>query len=312
MSSVMPPIPTTGVVRDLRVVEVRAPDINLVFDPSGHIQVTDIAPPIPLMGVSGSGFLQSRLFPKGVAGTIAAGKFAYEYRIDMSRFIAPLPPAPAIHTLSLDFGPVVELNFDGSGPAGVFVTTQGAIGSIRPSRVTLAGNRLTIEFEPSGVPAGAGSAAPGESSFFIGLVSDHPARDVTAELSDRAATGMSAGTAPSGMTPAGTGPSAAETAGTSPAGTGPTGTDAAGTGPMGTGTVPAGTGPMGTGTGPAGTGPMGTGTGPAGTDPAGTGTAGAHVVRVPARAPAFPGAASASGIAAGDPESADYEGSPAD
>lgn len=293
------PLIPTGVVRDLRIVEVRAPDINFVFDPSGHIQVTDIAPPIPLMGVSGSGFLQSRLFPKGVAGTVAAGKFAYEYRIDMSRFVAPALQVVAIHALSLDFGPVVELNFDGSGPAGVFVTTEGAIGSVRPSKVSLAGDRLTIMFEPSGVPAGAGSAAPGKSSFFIGLVSDHPPRDVTAELSDLAATGMPAGMTPAGMeTPAtgsagmsaGTGPtgtaSATGTAGMSAAGTGPTGTDAAGTG------LSVGTGPMGTGTG--------------------TGTADPHVVRVSARAPAFPGAASASGMEAGDSESADYEGSPAD
>jgi hypothetical protein len=49
-----------------------------VFDPSGTVVVSDIAPPINLLtGVTGSGFLQSRLWPQGVAGTIGAGRFAY-------------------------------------------------------------------------------------------------------------------------------------------------------------------------------------------------------------------------------------------
>jgi hypothetical protein len=170
---------------NLRTVDVRAPDINFVFNPSGTIVVDDIGPPINLVtGVTGSGFLQSRLFPQGVAGTIAAGKFGYEYRVDLTQVGGPLP-ASAIRTLSLDFGPVARLNYDGTGGSDFFVTTQGGLGTIHPASVTQAADRVTIDFGAPGVQAGSVPGG-GQTSFFMGLVSDHPPRDVTAVLTDAA------------------------------------------------------------------------------------------------------------------------------
>ncbi|MFF3623186.1 M64 family metallopeptidase [Streptomyces sp. NPDC002467] len=167
-----------------RVVEVRAPDINYVFDPSGTVVVNDIAPAIQLAGTTGSGFLQSRLFPRGVAGTVGAGKYPYEYRVSMTEVSGPLP-ASAVRTLSLDFGPIARLNFDGTGGSDVYVITQGGLGTVRPVSVTQKGDRLTMDFGTPGVPAGSGPGG-GQTSFFIGLASDYPPRDTTAQITDGA------------------------------------------------------------------------------------------------------------------------------
>ncbi|MFF0431560.1 M64 family metallopeptidase [Streptomyces sp. NPDC004327] len=167
-----------------RVVEVRAPDINYVFDPSGTVVVNDIAPAIQLAGTTGSGFLQSRLFPRGVAGTVGAGKYPYEYRVSMTEVSGPLP-ASAVRTLSLDFGPLTRLAFDGTGGSDCYVVTQGGLGTVRPASVTQRGDRLTIDFGIPGVPAGNGPGS-GQTSFFIGFASDYPPRDTTAQITDGA------------------------------------------------------------------------------------------------------------------------------
>lgn len=166
-------------------VEVRAPDINRIFDPTGVLVVIeDLAPPIQLAGTTGEGFLQSRLTPPGVAGTIGAGKFPYEYRVDMTSVSGPLP-ASAVRTLSLDFGPITPLNYNGAGPSDVFVITQGALGNVRPASITQWKNRLTIDFGIPGVAAGS-NPDEGRTSFFMGISSDHPPRDTTAQITDGA------------------------------------------------------------------------------------------------------------------------------
>ncbi|KUJ69079.1 hypothetical protein ACZ90_14660 [Streptomyces albus subsp. albus] len=168
-----------------RTVDVSAPDINGIFDPSGSVVVQDVASSINLdTGAAGSGFLQSRLFPRGVAGTVGAGRFAYLYRVDMRSVSGPLPTS-AIRTLSLDVGPLARLNYDGSGGSEVFVVARGGLGTVRPVSIAQRSDRLTVDFGPQGVPAGA-TPGNGQTSFFLGFASDHPPRDVVAGLTDGA------------------------------------------------------------------------------------------------------------------------------
>ncbi len=61
----------------LNVVNTSAPQVNYVFSTDGSVTVTDMASPL-LNG----GFLQSRIF-QGEAGSPAAGKWVYEYRLDL-------------------------------------------------------------------------------------------------------------------------------------------------------------------------------------------------------------------------------------
>ncbi|MEU3690412.1 M64 family metallopeptidase [Streptomyces narbonensis] len=162
----------------LRAVDVTSTIIECVFDPSGAAVPNDIAPAIQIAGATGSGSLQSRLYPRGVAGSAGAGKYPYEYRVDMTPVSGPLP-ASAVRTLSLDFGPVSRVDYDGTGGSDLFVIAQGGPGTVRPVSVTQRGNRLTIDFGTPGVAAG-------NSGFFLGLTSDHPPRDTTARITDGA------------------------------------------------------------------------------------------------------------------------------
>ncbi|MEV4431102.1 M64 family metallopeptidase [Streptomyces sp. R-07] len=163
---------------NLRAADVTSTIIECVFAPSGAPVPNDIAPAIQIAGATGSGSLQSRLYPHGVAGSVGAGRYPYEYRVDMTPVSGPLPAA-AVRTLSLDFGPVSRINYDGTGGSDLFVITQGGPGTVRPTSVTQRENRLTIAFGAPGVAAG-------NSSFTIGLTSDHPPRDTTAQVTDGA------------------------------------------------------------------------------------------------------------------------------
>jgi hypothetical protein len=163
---------TTALAR----VDVSAPEVNFVFDPDGTITVSDIGPPLTPNGASGAGFLQSRLYPQAPAGTPAAGLYPYEYRVALDGASGGGAGA-CVRSLSLDFGPVRSLDYNGSGTVEqVFTTTQGGLGSVRPSAAELAGDRLTFTFDPP--------VCPGATSYFFGLASEHPPRDVTAEIRD--------------------------------------------------------------------------------------------------------------------------------
>ena len=65
----------------LRVVNVSAPAINCVFNPSCTVSVKDTSDNIP-MSTGGTGFLQSRTFV-GAPGAPAPWANVYEYRIDL-------------------------------------------------------------------------------------------------------------------------------------------------------------------------------------------------------------------------------------
>jgi hypothetical protein len=170
----------TAAAAPLTVVNVAAPAINCKFDPSCKIVVTDSVANFTLPGSSGNAFLQSRTWPKGKPGTVGAGRFAYEYRLDLTQ-LTGLTALPCVTQLKLTFGPVVSLDYDGNGTTEqVFVTTAGGLGSVRPSAVDKAGNVVTFNFNP---PVCAGSSpGHGQTSYFFGLASAQTDRPVTATV----------------------------------------------------------------------------------------------------------------------------------
>lgn len=167
---------------NLTVVTVGAPAINCIFDADCTITVDDSSDDVVLNGMSGSGFLQTRTFPVGEAGTPGAGLYAYQYRIDLSQ-MAGITFLAGVKELSLDFGPVSSLDYNGDGsPDDVYVVTSGGLGSVAPSAVEQSSNRITFKFNPSISPGSA--PGNGQSSFFFGLTSTFPAQPVEARIVD--------------------------------------------------------------------------------------------------------------------------------
>ena len=156
----------------LRIVNVGAPAVNCVFAPSCTVTVTDFAD-----SVFGAGFLQSRTY-RAQPGSPAEGLWVYEYRIDL-RAAGP----GMVNEMAIDFGPVVSmLDYDGNGRPGdqVFVVVSGGLGSVGPFSAIQTGRVIHFRFNPS--VHGAGAAAAGQSTYFFGLVSAAPPREMRARL----------------------------------------------------------------------------------------------------------------------------------
>ena len=170
---------STSCITPLKVVNVGAPVINCVFDPSCTVTVSDTTDTIPIPA-GGTNFLQSRTFV-GSPGSPANSLYAHEYRIDLRNAIG-ITYIPCISSMTIEFGPVVStLDYDGDGVVDqVYVVTSGGLGSIGLASVEKDGNNITFNFSPS-VCAG-GSPGTGQSTFFFGLVSTQSPRNVTATV----------------------------------------------------------------------------------------------------------------------------------
>ena len=163
----------------LKVVNVSAPAINCVFNPTCTVTVNDTSDNIA-MSTGGTGFLQSRTY-MGAPGSPASGLYAYEYRIDLRNAVGAVAIS-CIDWMTIDFGPVVgTLNYGGDArPDQVFVVTGGGIGTIGIASATQTGS--SIKFKFTAPVCEGGSPGKGDSSFFWGLVSRTPAKFVTAKL----------------------------------------------------------------------------------------------------------------------------------
>jgi hypothetical protein len=172
--AIAPPIPNA-----LKVVDVNATSLACLFAPQCTVAVTDTTGDIPMPpGVSGTGRLQSRTFA-GAPGTPGTGKTAYEYRVDLSQAVST-GEAPCVTDLTVDFGPVTQLDYGGGQPADVLVVNQGGLGTVGLFDTVKIGNRVTFTFNQ---PICAGAAAGrGLSSFFIGASSTTAPKDVTANV----------------------------------------------------------------------------------------------------------------------------------
>lgn len=172
----------TACASPLKVVNVNAPAINCVFNPTCKVTVTDTTAPIPLP-TGGTNFLQSRTFT-GSPGAPANGLTAYEYRVDLRNAMG-ITHIPCVSSLAVDFGPAVaNLDYNGDGATGdqVYVVTGGGLGTVGLASASQLGRVVTFNFsEP--VCAG-GHPGAGQSSFFFGLVSAQPPRPVTAKVQE--------------------------------------------------------------------------------------------------------------------------------
>lgn len=159
----------------ISIVDTSAPAVNYVFSPTGIVYPTDMGSPL-LNG----GNMQSRYF-KGQPGSPAAGKWVYEYRLDLTNSVGILSVRYA-SGMNFDFGPVLayDYNFDSVASDNLYNITSGGLGTIRVSSAGQLFGRLYVTFA-SDVYGGA-HAGEGQSTYFWGLVSDYPPRVVTATV----------------------------------------------------------------------------------------------------------------------------------
>lgn len=156
-----------------------APDINCVFETDCTVVVTDSVGTIPLPNATGTARLQSRTFA-GMAGAPAAGKTAYEYRVDLTQATA-IGDVACVTALHVDFGPVTKLQYNKLGPLDdVFVVTKGGLGTIGLASAEQNHNIITFTF--SQPVCAADTSGPGRTTFFFGLASIHPPKAVVAKI----------------------------------------------------------------------------------------------------------------------------------
>jgi len=173
--------PVASQAAPLKLVNVGAPAINCVFTVASPctIGVTDTTSDVPLSD-GATGLLQSRTFA-GKTGSPAEGLFAYEYRLNLTNAVGTVNLA-CIDWLTISFGPVVNgLDFDrDQKPDHVFVIISGGVGTIGLASAVQTAD--TIKFKFSKPVCEAGAPGKGDSTFFWGLVSKSPPRNVTAIL----------------------------------------------------------------------------------------------------------------------------------
>ncbi|HEY7665399.1 MAG TPA: hypothetical protein VH934_19960 [Xanthobacteraceae bacterium] len=154
--------------QSLAVVEVGAPAVNCVFDPTCTVTVTDTVGfiPLPYLAAPKTAFLQSRTFT-GAAGTPGAGKTGYIYRISLTQAGGT---ADCLGGLVLNFGPVAKLPYKNNQPADVFIVTTGGLGTISLKSAEKFGN--VIEFTLAKQLCLAGGPNLDNTTFFFGLAAD--------------------------------------------------------------------------------------------------------------------------------------------
>jgi hypothetical protein len=154
----------------LTAVTVGAPQINCLFSTSCTVVVNDLATPY-----LGNGFLQSRVF-QAQPGSPAAGKWVYEYRVDLTQVATTAAPVQ-VTSLAIPFAPsalTMDFNGDGAAAEQVFVVTSGGLGSIGPATVQAYGDTIHVAFSPP-VPGG-------QTTYFFGFLSNNPPHDTQARI----------------------------------------------------------------------------------------------------------------------------------
>ena len=135
---------------------------------------------IPLQGINGKAVLQSRVI-RAAPGSRAAGRFAYEYRIDLSQ-ATTFADVSCLLNLSVKFGPIEKLPYAAGAPGvalrDVYSIKQGVpANQLGFSSAVQTGDLVTFTFERP-VCAGDGRT-PGDTTFAFGLASrDAPDRGV--------------------------------------------------------------------------------------------------------------------------------------
>jgi hypothetical protein len=152
----------------LTIVEVGFPAVNCLYQASCTIVVSDSSGNVNLGFDSGSGFFQSRIW-NAAAGTPAAGKTGYLYRLDL-RGAAGF--TECVVGVTMNFGPVAKLPYKSGSMDDVFVGTSGGLGTIKLKSAEQAGGVITFTFAKPVCPKM--GAVAGETTFFFGLASSKP------------------------------------------------------------------------------------------------------------------------------------------
>ncbi|HYK00642.1 MAG TPA: hypothetical protein VE974_02730 [Thermoanaerobaculia bacterium] len=150
------------------VVNTSAPSIHCVYNPSCTMSGTDL-----ISTMANGGKIVSRYY-QGQAGSPAAGKWVYRYRIDMTNAVGALS-LPYVSLLSIpNWGTVLsyDYNFDTVATDEVFVVTSGGLGTVGLSNAGIIYG-ITF-FNPVDNVYGGSSPGTGESSYFFGLISPYP------------------------------------------------------------------------------------------------------------------------------------------
>ncbi|HKR62629.1 MAG TPA: hypothetical protein VJZ00_02765 [Thermoanaerobaculia bacterium] len=151
----------------LNVVNAASPGVACIWSTTCSATVTDYSSPL-----MGSGFFQSRI-NQGQAGSPAAGKWVYRYRVDL-RQVAGITYLPYVDQVAIsNMGPVrqYDYNYDSVATDHVFNVTSGGIGT-KP--VTAAYTFFGWTYFDFNSPVYAGSyPGGGESSYFYGFISDY-------------------------------------------------------------------------------------------------------------------------------------------
>jgi hypothetical protein len=145
--------------------------VQCLFSPTCIVTVTDYGSDFAVSGGSGNGRLQSRIY-QGKPGSAAAGKWIYEYRINLTQ-VAGILYVPYADQLAIaNWGTPLTYDYNGNGIVtdDVFNITVGGIGSKAVTSTYLSG--VWTYFNLSS-PVYAGSyPGGGESSYFFGLLSN--------------------------------------------------------------------------------------------------------------------------------------------
>lgn len=158
----------------LSVINVGASALSCIYDDACGFMVNDTVATIPIAGLSGRAVVQTRTFTGG-AGSPAAGKTGYQYRVNLSGAVG----GGCVRALTLPFGPIVKLPYIPNGPyVDIYVVASGDLGTIGLAAADKSGNTITLTFSRP-VCAGA-RPGKGESSLFFGLTSSEPPKPATA------------------------------------------------------------------------------------------------------------------------------------
>jgi hypothetical protein len=139
--------------------------VNCLFSTTCSVSVTDYVAEFAINNASGNGRLQSRIF-QGQPGSTAAGKWVYEYRINLT-FAHGITYPPYVDYIAVDrWGALRQYDYNGDANATdeVFNVTSGGVGSKAVTSAFLAA--------PWSYFLLSNPVYVGESSYFFGLVSD--------------------------------------------------------------------------------------------------------------------------------------------
>lgn len=172
-------LPVAAQATALKIVNVTAPDVNCVFDPSCKLTVADTVGDIMIPGMIGKAFLQSRTF-SGAPGAPGDGLTGYEYRLDFRQAVSQVDSS-CVSDLTVDFGPLVQLQYNKVGPdEDVYVVTKGGLGSIGLLSADMTDTKINFVFDQ---PVCAGvEGSKGQTTFFFGLASKGKPLDTTASV----------------------------------------------------------------------------------------------------------------------------------